>query len=456
MPTGPTAWSGPTGWAEMPVTADHSADIFSYPIGWTWSGASGAVGATSGTGVFGFTIFRDVSGTQDLGIDENGNFSARIRYRAIIANPTAITDHTMPRLMIEFYALGWATTNPLPHIGSKMFGSDGAFGTSTNTTTLLYPRVRNIQYTQDNERDPTTWTITYTVTPDRNQPSSTRPGTGDEESTATTEEAPWQIGPETQIQFSTEDFVLGLGTFVATKTPAELKTELESGTYAAAFGATAGTFEMVSNSAGDPLESPPPMKVGTASLTINRAFENLPTGLAAEINAAVEEVCSAEIAANGVTFSAYTCKLNGASIAAKRWKKKADWLPKQLHPMRLTYAELGWVAPTNTDGGDAAVAVNPTRNTLPAFKYMPYYDVSVSIAQRDLGWGYALIDKGYRDKNKGENKSFGADMAHVDILAEGLFIDTSTSTSNQKVLRLYQVLKTGTNLSAVVGAMLGT
>lgn len=455
MPTGATSWTGTTGttgWTAMPVTADHWADIHSYAIGWTWSGAPSSVFGTltSGTGKFGFTVFKNIAGSQTITVDENFSTGARVRYRVVITNPTTITDHTLPRLIIELQALGYSAVNPLPTMGSKLFG--GLFGTATGLDGLQAPFVKGIQYEPEGENDPSVWIITYTVSPLVPASSSNRPDTGSAATKPNAEEAPWTIGPDMTINFSTEDFVLGLGRFVGTKTPSQLDSALQAGTYASAFGETGGTFEMVVNSAGHPLESPPPMKVGTAAISINRAFETLPAGMAAALNGAIEEVCSSSITVNGVTFAAYTCKLNGGSIANKRWKKHCDWLPKQRHPLGYTYTEVGWTPPAGKVAAD--VAVNYTRNNLPAFEYVDYQEVSVSVAQRDLGWGYALIDKGYMDINKADNNEFSGRQTHVDILENGVFIDTSSGTADKSVLRLYQVQKTGTALTNILEAML--
>lgn len=451
MSTGMTAWTGPTGWVTMPATADHSADVINYAAGtWTWSGApSGVVGSASGPGIFGFTVFKNVTGSQSLGMDDHATLVARVRYRVIVTGPENIADWSLPRLAVELYCLGYATVDPLPHIGSQFFNAQ--FGASSWGSGLDNSLVRGIQYEPENESDPSVWTITFSVSPEHTGPSSTRPGTG-AKSVVTTEEAPWVIGPDVSISFGTEDFVLGLGKFIGAKTPAELDTALENGTYAEAFGATGGTFEMVANSAGDPLESPPPMKVGNATIQITRAFEELPDLIADNVNGAMEQVCSSAIGVNGLTFAAYTCKLSGATITSKRWKKKADWLPKQVHPLDASYSDIGWLPPTGATAG--AVAVNYTKNVLPAFSYLPYFEVSISIAQRDLGWGYALVDKGYRDKNKKENTDFPGRQSHVGILAEGVLVDTATGTTDKKVLRLYQVLKTGTKLSDILPVML--
>lgn len=454
MSTGMTAWTGPTGWVTMPATADHSADVINYAAGtWTWSDApSGVIGSASGPGVFGFTVFKNVVGSQSLGMDDHATLVARVRYRVIVTGPANMADWSLPRLAVELYCLGYATVDPLPHIGSQFFNAQ--FGASSWGSGLNNSLVRGIQYEPENESDPSVWTITFSVSPEHTGPSSTRPGTG-AKSVVTTEEAPWLIGPDVSINFGTEDFVLGLGKFIGSKTPAELETALNAGTYAAAFGATGGTFDMVMNSANQPLESPPPMKVGTATIQISRAFAILPVGLATTLNSASEQVCSAVVTVNGVAFAAYTCKMSGAAIVGKRWKTKCDWLPKQVHPLDATYADIGWKAPIGH--ADTEVAVNYTKSVLPAFKYVAYTEVSVTVAQRDLGWGYALIDKGYMDKNKSEAgaQQFSGRQSHVAILADGLFVDTSTATSDKKVLRLYQVLKTGTNLSTVLTAMLG-
>ena len=439
----------PTGWAAMPSLATHAADILSYPIGWGWSGAP-LSGLGLGNGVFGFMVYTNIAGAQNLSIDENGNFNAKVRYRVIVTNPSTITNATLPRLAIELRCLSYASS-PLPNIGSPLFG--GLFGTATGASGMTYPKVRAIQFEQESDKDPSIWSIIYTVARPPNGSTLTRPSTGSAPTKPNIEEAPWTIGPAVQVSFGTEDFVLGLGRFVGTKTPAELDAKLTDGTYAAEFNTTAAAT-IIMNSGLDPLESPPPMKVGTATISISRAFAELPSSITADLNAAVEEVCTAAVTANGVTFKAFTCKLNGGTITNKRWKKQCDWLPKQLHPLGLTWAEVGWTPPTSAT---STIAYNYTRNTIPAFEYVEYYEVSVSVAQRDLGWGYALVDKGYNKIVNGQQKEIrpvDSRQSQCKILAEGSVADLSAGAANLKVLRLYQVLKTGTHLSAVLDTML--
>lgn len=443
----------PTGWATMATTESHAADVTTFAVGWTWTGGETGVlgsGNATGTGLFGFMVYKNIAGPQVMGVDDNSHFSANVRYRVVVTNPATVTNHTLPRLAIELRALSYASSNKLPNIGSGFFG--GLFGTATGSSNLTRPVVKGIQYEPENEKDPSIWIITYTVSP-RIRTNVGRLTNGPEPTKPNIDEAPWTIGADVNIDFGTEDFVLGLGKYIASKTPAELNTALENNTYAGVFGATGGTFEMVCNSAGDPLESPPPMKVGTATIRISRAFETVPSGIAAKINSAREQVCSASVTANGVVFAAHTCKLSGATIANKRFKKQCDWLPRQLHPLGYTFAELGWVPPVDSGYVASDRAVNYTRNTLPAFIYVDYFEISLSVAQRDLGWGYALIDKGYRDINKRELSDFSAKQTYSAVLADGAEVDMSTGTSDKKVLRLYQVLTVGTDLSTLLAAM---
>lgn len=448
---------GPTGagWTAMPVTQSHANSIFEFAVGWTWAGAKTAVvgdGNATGTGLFGFRVYKNIAGGQSIGLNETASLVARIRYRAVVQNPEAIETHGLARLTIEFFCLAYASSNPLPTIGDAFFG--GRFGSNTGATNLTGPVVLGFQCEPVSEADPSLWDLTFSISKPPATGSSSRPDTGSEPTKPNDEATPWSLGPESVIDFSSEDFVLGLGRYIGSKTPAEMDAALASDTYAGLFTGT-GAFEMVANSAGDPLESPPAMKVATAAIRISRAFQNLPTALATAMNAANEQVCSSAITVNGRTFSAYTCKLNGGTIAQRKWKHQADWLPKQLHPFGWTYTQLGWLPPSGRQAD--SVAVNYTRGTLPAYEYVPYYEVSVSIASRDLGWGYALIDKGYREKKAGglkEITDFHSSQSYSRILVDGVEANTSTGTANLKVLRLYQVLKVGTSLSDVVTAML--
>lgn len=438
----------------MVVTADHSADVKVFPIGWTWTEAPIAVVGTdnaAGTGLFGFTVYKNIAGSQIISIDENSALTTKLRYRVVVTNPTSIANFTLQRLIIELQCLGYAvgTGLRLPRIGHSLFSAD--FGSVGGAANLTFPRVKGIQYEPESERDPSVWIVTYTIAPEQSAGATTRPRTGATALKPNAEEAPWTLGPDVTIDFGTEDFTLGLGRYIGTKSPAQLGTALNGGTYAASFSGATASYEMIANSAGDPLESPPPMKTGTATIRINRSFELLPETVASAANTAIEEVCNEAVTANGITFKAFTCKLNSATIANKRWKRNADWLPKQLHPLQSTYADIGWLPPTGKAATD--VAINYTRNTIPAYRYLDYVEVSITVAQRDLGWGYALIDKGYRDK-KGKESSFSGRQSYSNVLQNGLFVDMSTGTADKQVLRLYQVHKTGNNLSALLSTML--
>lgn len=449
---------GPSGagWTAMPVTQSHANSIHEFAAGWTWSGAPTAVigtGNASGTGVFSFRVYKNVAGSQSIGLNENSSLVARIRYRAVILNPEQLETSGLARLTIEFIGLAYATSNPLPTVDDKFFTS-GKFGTATGASNLTGPIVRGFSCEPVNEGDSSVWEITYTVAKPSTTGAASRPGTGLDPLQPNLDPVPWSFGSECSIDYSSEDFVLGLGRYITSKTPAEMDAALGDGTYASLFNGT-GAFEMVANSAGDPLESPPPLKIGTAIIRVTKSFRTVTETLSEAIAAATEEVCSEALFFNGRTFPAYTCKLNSASVTLKQWRLSADWLPKQRHPFRWTNDDLGWTPPSGDTGG--SVAINYTRNNLPAYKYIPYFEIALSIAYRELGWGYALIDKGYRERRNGQPKEitdFHSSQSYSRILVDGLEADTSSGTTNLKVLRLYQVLKTGTTLSTIVNAML--
>lgn len=448
----------PDGWSNMVVGRDMTTQVIDKHVGWTWSGADTNVVGTgngSGTGLFGFRVFRNPSGSQGMTVNKDLNFLGRIRYRVVVDVPDSITDFSLPRMYLELYCLGHATGTRLPRIGDPVF-KDGQFG--ANIAGMDYPIVMNIDYQQEKEDDPTIWVITYSVErPPAAQQRTSPQGTGSRPNKPNIEENPWDIGTKVTVSLGSEDFVLGLGRFVDSKTPAEVGGALDNDTYAALFsGADNSDTELISNSAGDPLESPPPMKVSTATINITRAYETLPNGLAQSISSAVETVSEDSVTFNGITFGPYTCKLAGASISSEKLKRTADWLPKQMHPFRWTYADLGWGAPEGLSSSD--VAYNYTKSVLPAFTYVTYYNLNLSVMYRRLGWGYALVDKGYRKLVNGVKTEI-TDVSHrqtyASILENGNVVDRADNTSNKKVLRLYQVLKSGSTLTNILSTVLG-
>ena len=435
----------------------RSADVLVKNAGWTWTGASTAVvgtGNASGTAIFGFTIYRNIAGIQSLTINKDENFGGKIVYRVEVRNPSSPNTFTIQRLLLELYCLGWASTNRLPRIGDKFFDSS-VFG--SNPTTMSYPIVTNIAYTQERDNDPSAWLITYTVErPHDEGRQSYSPKPGNRPNKPSTEEYPWDIGPKVTISMSSENFVLGLGRFVGTKTPAEVGGALDDGTYAAQFTADMQKdMEIISNSAGDPLESPPPMKVMNATITITRAYQTLPSGFTDNLTDALEEVCTNGVVLKGVSFGPYTCKLTGATVSSEKLKRTAEWLPRQQHPFRQTYADVGWTPPAGMLSTD--VAYNYTRGVLPAFEYVDYFNVSLAISYRRLGWGYALVDKGYRKLVNGvktEITDVSGRQTYTSILENGNEVDRADNTSDKKVLRLYQVLKSGSTLTSILNTVL--
>ncbi len=275
----------------MPVTADHTSHIRTYAVGWTWSGGNAnlvGTGNTSGTGLFGFEVHLNPAQPQGFTVDSDAVFTLKPKFRVIVTNPSAITNATFPRLFMELRCLSYAATNPLPDYGSTFFS--GRFGSATGVTDLTGITVHSIQYQLEKENDPAIWSITYVVGPETGT-SSIRPRTGAAATKPNVDEAPWTVGPDVVIDFGTEDFVLGLGRFVGAKTPAELGTALAAGTYAEQFSSNADV-DMVKNSANEPFESPPPMKIGTATIRFNGAVVSLPDGLTDALYSESEDVCT--------------------------------------------------------------------------------------------------------------------------------------------------------------------
>ncbi len=440
----------PQGWSTMEVGAAHSDSLTTIDVGWTWTGMRDVTfGQSSGTGLFGFIIRQIPSDNQSFGYSVDNGMSASIIFHIEVTNPEVISTQGLKRLQLELGALPYTTNSPIPAPGTYWGHS------SESNPYTQYPIVWAISFRQRDKNITNMWVADVTIKLDQiTQGSSPNPDP-DSTSKETVEESPWELGVDSSVALGVEDFTLGLGKFIGSETPSDMSTALQDDTYASKFNKpSGGELQVVMNSAGDPLENPPPMKIGTASITLSRSFQTLPPGLALAMQEAREQVCTEAITVNDITFPAYTCKMTGANIVKKRHKKNADWLPKQIHPFGKTWAELGWKA---KDGESNNVAINTTKNVMPAFEYEDYFDVSVTIQQRKLGWGYALVDKGYRKLVNGKKKEIrdvASRQTYSSILEDGSEVDMSGGASNKRVLRLYQVLDVGDKLETVMDILM--
>lgn len=130
--------------------------------------------------------------------------------------------------------------------------------------------------------------------------------------------------------------------------------------------------------------------------------------------------------------------LTGATVSPADFVDRRDWLPKQKHPFGKTNADLGW---SGDDYPAGAVAKNVFERVLQASKNVPYLQFKLSIAVKEVGWGAAIPNKGFRSLLTGkleaikENNSSKTDERLLD--GDGIPIVAGVDTFETPVLRLY-------------------
>lgn len=422
---------------------DLSAFIQEYAVGWTWTNADPNVlgDAPTGVGKFGFRIYSSIVGGSSFSINDTASGSSTLKYRVVVTNPESASEASIPRLRTELIALSYASPVVIPPVGSP-------YDINNN--------VLDIKYSPLSENNPDVWDVDVQIGIRKfgggggggaKPPKPTKP---------TLSDPPWRQGVQVSIKYSTEQFVLGIGVHVGTTTPALIKAALENGTYASQVGnLTSGTAGMVVNSFGDPLTSPPPIELPVATISIVRAYEEEPAAISSQLlEDAMLEVSSQPISIGKMVHKAHTCKLTGASLVKKIHNRRGEWLPKQEHPLSYTYNELGWTAPKG--GKQTDVAINNTKVVIPINIPTAYWEVSLDITAKTLGWGHMILDKGYRGKESAnstkvkEASGFSVRNTYEAFLEDGVLIEPGTDVSGKRVIRVYTLFKATDKLKTIV------
>ena len=443
----------PQDWANMDADDPNIDGKVMDFVSWSWSGASWIPGENSGSSVFDFRVYKDVAEQQSQNVDDESNPTVNVVYKIVdisganrgFDTPGGIG--TATRLKKELKLLSYATgANRLPKIGDPIYANSNS-------------RLKSVVYRLEKDGVPDVWLAVFTFGPEEivGSQAPQKPETG---TPPIKKPDPWELGAVVQTSYSTEDFVLGFGYFAGSKTPREINDALASKTLPTLFAGEVASLDIVKNSAGDPLESPPPVKIFTANLHITKSFApgTDVSGLIQAAKEAMTEVCESEleigVASARFIVEPYTAKLVGFSAVNKQTERTMQWLPRQRHPYRKTNKELGWTYVDGSLVSPNAVAVNWSRSELTAFDTVEYIEMSMDIAVRELGWGYITLDRGYRKLENGEQKeiaNFDARKSYSKLLdGSGQLVNMALPTDDVSCLRLYRTGDVGTSLSYLI------
>lgn len=398
--------SFPTEWDDTGSTTKRPVIDF---IDWKWEGA--AYGYDDASALFDFRVYPFIDEGQTADVDEDNAWGTSFKYKVVDisgegrgfnVDTDEIEMPTQQRLIREILMLSYATypveSGHLPRRNEPLFPAEGA--NEYAITQLSSPIVDSINISQD-IRGGKVWIVSYKAKKIKYGDLLIKPEPT-EVPTSQLQIPPWEIEETVRISCSTEDYVMGGGYPIAEpKTPGDVKSYIDGGTAGADFvSAASGTYEVVKNTAGDPFKSPPPMKVGVTTYTIEKSFQNdvVLTGLVSGAKSAMTEVNNSEITFSSLSTSysipSGNAMLTGFSVNPATFVEKADWLPKQKHPFGKTYEDLGWTPNENSD--KTKIAVNYFNKTLEVNRAVVYKVVSATIVERVLGWGVFIPNKGYR------------------------------------------------------------
>lgn len=451
----------PEDWAEQTGVTRPVRDY----VNWSWNGPTAVVGSVaSGKAMFDFRVFPYVNGNLSAESDDNEAWASTFTYKVVdISGPNrgfnSATQPSQQRLIREILLLSYATSNPLPKRGDKLFPEEGtgdyAVGVMDN------PIVDTISVKQDGDK-PDVWFLTYSAKKyKRTQVGRSRPETA-ENAPSIRDPYPWERRPKITANAGSESFNVGQGYFLGSKTPNQIAAVITANNDGLAGLLTPSgsePYEIIKNSAGDPFKNPPQSKVSVTVFDVTVAYsanETL-TSLISAAKTAAEFVNSADfnIGINAATFAIRkgTAMLTSFSVSPADYQDKRDWLPNQLHPFGKTYAELGW---TMTDGS-TGVAINTYKRTLSVNQTVPYTIVRIGFSVKEVGWGVAIPDKGYRSLKTGtlqKIKDSDSSASEERLLnGSGVEVDVGVDTSDVPCLRLYSPFGASTALASLLDSL---
>lgn len=459
----------------LPANWDNSGDALKVTHGheyikWSWKEMEWVtVGETSTQqevikkSLFDFRVFPFVVGGISAEVEEDNTWGVSFGYRVINvsgkdrgfdANPRP----SQQRLIREILSLSYATVNPLPKRGDPVFPAERT--DEYKLQILPGPIIDSINVQQEGDQADV-WTITYKVKKIKSSGGSAVEPT--ESVPEMHEPYPWEKKPKITVSFGVEDFVIGCGFYMGITTPANLSTYVQGeGSIAEKFVPTSGKeYDIVKNTVGDPIKSPPPIKLPTANFTFEIAAEegedltnfiNGAEAAATKVNLLGFQVPSITDAYN---IKAGTAMLTGFSIAQAEFMDKRDWLPRQKHPFERTYKQLGWKTSTVNEN---KIAVNYFTKILSVTQAVSYKVMNIVFSSKASGWGMIIPNRGYRSLDNGpipeKITNDNSETAEERLLDhEGKKIIEGADTKEKQCLLVYTPFSADNSLKTLIASL---
>ena len=453
----------PNGWTGMD---SKTMPVMEF-INWEYNSATAGLGAE--TAIFDLRVFPFSSGDNTLETAYNGEWNGSVTYKVVdISGPNrGFNSSPTPSAEIiqkEILALSHVTVN-----GAELDGD----GVPVSTPKRLLkkgeklfpdivgsPVVHSISVRQESPSASDVWLLSFkTQKYQRSQSTQQKKPKVGSEPPDMRDTYPWEVQPKVEISVGSESYNIGTGYFFGTKSPSEISTAItqEGSGFAEIYTGSSVALEVIKNSAGDPFKSPPSMLVGVNTYTITAALED-DTSIASMYAEAILARKNVNIAdfnfgANigATSIPKGTALLSGFSITLSEHIDKREWLPNQLHPFSKTNGELKWSGdgyPTND------IAINNYRKILQATRILTYYNVRITFSTKEVGWGVAIPNKGYRSLETGKLDAIkGNDGSRSEerLMDENSIpIKEGINTFETKCLRLYSTFGADDSLKNLI------
>ena len=423
----------------------------SLPPEWDGSGTGTTHAFTCSCTTFDFRIYPYITGGNSLESGYDSAWGGSYTFKVIDISDATRGFNTIPqpdqrKLIKEILDLAGKTGSDGTVIPKK--GDDAFPGIST-------AKIDSITVKQEGAQ-PDVWLLTFNIQKIKytQWKSNSKPNAS---SAPTVRDVfPWEKKPDINVSFSSETYNTGIGFYCGAKTPNEIASLIEAnGNGLAALYVDNTTFEVMVNSAGDPFKSPPSTKVGVANFQVSASYEGVQslTSLVNTANLAREHInnsaFSIDINATSFAIGIGTAMLTGFVVSPAEFTDKRDWLPKQQHPFGKTYAELGW------EGN--GVAYNDWDKTLQATEQVYYTVVKITFSVKEVGWGTAVADRGYRSLKTGildSIKNNDGSKSHERLLdGAGIEVPEGQPTGDMPCFILYCPFGANDSLETLIGSL---